>query len=277
MTARPVGGRIWGEGEVPGSHSPLGRVNPSVKLLALVLIALALTFVFDPVTPAVLLLVTLVVGRLAGGLSFRSQLQPLVVFVAAGVAIFLGNILFNKGNAAARALAHIGPVKITGVALNAGGSLWLRLLCFALLSLIFVKTTEPQDLILSLIHQLRLNFRVAYGTMVGYRMLPAFQSDLQTIRAAQRARGVQDKRGLVHWWARMRRYAIPLLAGAVRKASRVAVAMDARAFGALPGRTYRRRLTVGRGDLVFLAAAVSVTAAVIVGLYLAGVARFSLW
>jgi len=75
----------------------------------------------------------------------------------------------------------------------------------------------------------------------------------------------------------MRRYAIPLLAGAVRKASRVAVAMDARAFGALPGRTYRRRMTVGRGDLLFLAAAVSVTAAVIVGLYLAGVARFSLW
>ena len=237
-------------------------MNPSIKLLALVLIALALTFVFDPVTPAVLFIVILIVGRLAGGLSFRSQLQPLMVFVAAGVA---------------KALAHIGPVKITGVALNAGGSLWLRLLCFALLSLIFVKTTEPQDLILSLIHQLHLNFRVAYGTMVGYRMLPAFQSDLQTIRAAQRARGVQDKRGLVHWWARMRRYAIPLLAGAVRKASRVAVAMDARAFGALPGRTYRRRMTVGRGDLLFLAAAVSVTAAVIVGLYLAGVTRFSLW
>jgi hypothetical protein len=36
-------------------------------------------------------------------------------------------------------------------------------------------------------------------------------------------------------------------------------------------------MTVGRGDFLFLAAAVSVTAVVIVGLYLAGVTRFSLW
>ena len=42
---------IWGAGEVPGVRSLLGRVNPCVKLLALVLMALALTFVFDPATP----------------------------------------------------------------------------------------------------------------------------------------------------------------------------------------------------------------------------------
>ncbi len=274
---RPGSTGIWGAGDVPGADSLLGRVNPSIKLLALVLMALALTFVFDPVTPAVLFLVTLAAGCMAGRLSLGAQLRPLVIFAVAGIPILLGNIFFNKGNGAAKALTFVGPVKITGVALNAAGSLWLRLLCFALLSLVFIRTTEPQDLILSLIHQLHLNFRVAYGTMVGYRMLPAFQSDLQTIRAAQRARGVDEKRGLIHWWARMRRYAIPLLAGAVRKASRVAVAMDARAFGALPSRTYRRRMTVGRRDAVFLGTVVGVTVAVIVGLYLAGIAHFALW
>jgi len=268
---------IWGAGEVPGARSLLGRVNPCVKLLALVLMALALTFVFDPATPAVLFMVILAAGCIAGGLSLGSQLRPLVIFVAAGVPILLGNVLFNKGNAAAEALAYLGPLKITGVALSAAGSLWLRLLCFALLSLVFVKTTEPQDLMLSLVHQLHINFRVAFGTMVGYRMLPALQSDLQTIRAAQRVRGVQDMRGLVHWWSRIRRYAIPLLAGGVRKAGRVAIAMDARAFGALPSRTYRRRMTVGRRDAIFLGAVVFVTALVIAGLYVIGVARFALW
>jgi energy-coupling factor transport system permease protein len=75
----------------------------------------------------------------------------------------------------------------------------------------------------------------------------------------------------------VRRYAIPLLAGGVRKAGRVAIAMDARAFGALPSRTYRRRMTVGRRDAIFLCAVVFVTALVIAGLYVIGVARFALW
>jgi energy-coupling factor transport system permease protein len=46
-------------------------------------------------------------------------------------------------------------------------------------------------------------------------------------------------------------YAIPLLASAVRKGERVALAMESRGFGALPRRTYLRVTTLGRDDLVF--------------------------
>ncbi|MFH0916422.1 MAG: energy-coupling factor transporter transmembrane component T [bacterium] len=260
----------------PTRGSLLERLNPSVKLLAVVLAALALTFIFDPVTPAAIFLITLIAGRWLGRLTIGAQLRPLLVFVVAGMAILLANILFNKENAVSPALFYLGPIKITSPALWAAGTLWLRLLSFALLSLVFVKTTEPQRLILSLVHQLRLSYRVAYGTMVGYRMLPLFQADYQTIRAAQRVRGVREGRGLLHVWSRTRRYAIPLLAGAVRKAGRVAVAMDARGFGALPDRTYRERMVVRRSDWVFLAVVVATVAAVVVGFWLAGIARFTI-
>ncbi len=263
---------LWGM--TPPSY--LARRNPSVKLLAVILIALALTFIFDPVTPAVLFVIIFLAGRLLGSLSTRALLRPLWVFVIAGVAIFLANIFFNKENAASAALFYIGPIKITGPALWAAVTLWVRLLCFALLSIVFVKTTEPQRLILSLVHQVRLNYRVAYGTMVGYRMLPVFQSDYQTIRAAQRVRGVRERTGFLHLWSRIRRYSIPLLAGAVRKAGRVAVAMDARAFGALPDRTYRERMVVRTSDWLFLAAAIIVTAAVVLGLWWAGNTQFTI-
>ena len=254
----------------------LRRVNPCVKLLVVVLVALALTFVFDPLTPALLFVLVLAAGRLLGGLSLRAQLKPLWIFVAAGVAILVANIFFNKENAAAPALVHIGSVKITGAALWAAGSLWLRIFCFALLSLVFVKTTEPQRLILSLVHQLHLNYRVAYGTMVGYRMLPLFQSDYLTIRAAQRVRGARWATGSLHLWSRTRRYALPLLAGAVRKAGRVALAMDARAFGAFPERTYRERMVVRRSDWLLVAGAVVIVAAVLVGCWYAGITKFTI-
>jgi energy-coupling factor transport system permease protein len=253
----------------------LQRLNPSMKLLAVALTAIALTFILDPVTPAVLFVLTLAVGRFLGGLPVWRQVKPLLVFVIVGVAILVANIFFNKHNAEADALVWIGAVKVTRPALWAAGSLWMRLMCFALLSLVFVRTTPPQDLILSLVHQLRLNYRVAYGTMVGYRMLPLFRSDYEAIQAAQRVRGVQDGRGIVHSVRRLRRYAIPLLAGSVRKAGRVAIAMDARAFGAFPERTYRVRMVVRRRDRLFLLAVIVVVAGVIVGLRLAGIARFT--
>ena len=169
----------------------LQRRNPTIKLGAVVVAALPLTFVFDPVTPLVLFLVTLAVGRLLGGLPLKVQLRPLAVFVLAGIAILLANIFFNKQNATSEVVFSIGPVEVTRAALWAASSLWLRLLCFALLSLVFVRTTEPQHLLLSLVHQLHLSDRVAYGVMVGYRMLPVFQADYAIIRAAQRLRGLR--------------------------------------------------------------------------------------
>ncbi len=258
-----------------GCRGYLGRRNPSMKLLAVALAALALTFIFDPLTPAVLFVLTLLAGRILGGLSLGTQLKPLWIFLVAGVAILLANVLFNKENATAEALVYLGSLKVTGPALWAAGTLWFRLLAFALLSLVFIKTTEVQHLILSLVHQLHLNYRVAFGTMVGYRMLPLLQTDYQVIRAAQRVRGVREARGVLHLWARSRRYALPLLTGAVRKAGRVAMAMDARAFGALPGRTYRERMVVQRADWLFLAAVIAVVVAVVLSTWGAGIARFT--
>ncbi len=259
----------------PGRGHYLERRNPVIKLLAVVLVALAVTFLFDPVTPAVIFLLTLAVGRWGGGLSLRALLRPLAIFLLAGFAILVANLLFNKDNAVSPALVSIGPFKVTVAALWAAGSLWFRLLCFASLSLVFVRTTPPQDLILSLVHQLRLSYKAAYGTMVGYRMLPLLQNDYITIRAAQRVRGVGEKGGVWHIWSRTRRYALPLLTGAVRRAGRVAVAMDARAFGAFPARTYRRRMVVRKGDLLFVAATVVVVAAVLLASWRLGIARFT--
>lgn len=254
----------------------LTRRNPCIKLLAVVLVALAVTFVYDPTTGACILVLLFIAGRFLGGIRLWDQVRPLLVFVFAGVAILLANLLFNKGNGAAEALVMVGSLKVTGVALWTAATLWLRLMCFALLSLIFVKTTPPQEFILSLVHQLHLNYRLAYGTMVGYRMLPLLQTDYRTIQAAQRARGVSEGHGPFAAWRRFRRHVLPLLAGSIRRASRVAIAMDARAFGSLPERTYRQRMTVTRRDWLFVAWVAAVLAALLLALWLAGVARFAI-
>lgn len=246
-----------------------------MKLIACVIIAVGLTAVLDPVSPLAIFVLVLAAGRFLGGLSLKSQVKPLLVFVLAGVAIVVANILFNKANASAPALAKLGPIRITEPALWTAASLWLRLLCFALISLVFVKTTEPQRLVLSLVHQFRLNYRVAYGSLVGYRMLPLLQADYQMIRAAQRLRGMGEFSPLLHPVAWLRRYATPLLVGAVRRANRVALAMEARAFGALPKRTYRVKMSVTQADVLFVCLSAVLVASVLLVVWVAGLARFT--
>ena len=57
---------------------------------------------------------------------------------------------------------------------------------------------------------------------------------------------------------------VPLLAGAIRHAERVALAMDARAFGAHPDRTERYLVPWRRRDTAFAVVLWAVSAAVFV-------------
>ncbi len=51
-------------------------------------------------------------------------------------------------------------------------------------------------------------------------------------------RGVAQQRGLLGRIRDMRRYAMPVLVGSLRRASTMAMSMESRAFGAYPTRTF---------------------------------------
>jgi energy-coupling factor transport system permease protein len=258
-----------------GEGRALARVNPFLKLCTLLVVCLSLTLVFDPITPAVFLAWALLAALAVERLPLRSVILPMLPLLFAVVGIFLSNILFNRGNAESEALFYLGSLKVTEVALLTASSISLRILAIAAFSVTFVRTTEASDLILSLVQQARLNHRLAYGLMAGYRMLPLLQEEYRTIRMAQRVRGVGDGGAVFGWAGRLRHTFMPLLAGSVRRAGRVALAMDARAFGAHTERTYRRSLVVRKADWAFLGGSVVLAAGIIACLAVLGVAKFS--
>ncbi len=100
-------------------------------------------------------------------------------------------------------------------------------------------------------------YRVGYAALAAIRFVPRFGRELETIRQAQRVRGVG---GFAP--TRWIRTVVPLLAGAIRHAERVALAMDARAFGAHPDRTERHLVPWRRRDTAFVLGLWAVTAAV---------------
>lgn len=233
----------------------LHRANPTLKLVSLMLIVLAVTMAFDPWTPLVFFILTLIAQRFLGRVYLRQMVWPLLFFFFLGALGFMGsNALFYASPAgkAVTVLWERGSLRMTAEGLRVGISLTIRMMAIVTCSMIFVTTTDPTDFVLSLIQHAHFPFRLGYGILVAYRFLPLWRTELDIIRSAHRIRGVGERTTFKGRWEQLRRYAVPLLASAIRKSERVSSAMDSKAFGALPKRTYYRHLDITWSDWALL-------------------------
>jgi energy-coupling factor transport system permease protein len=246
----------------------LHGLNPLTKLGLAVVVMLVLTLVIDPITPLVVASETVLATWLLGRLRPTTYLRWLAPFVLVAIGVFWTTAAFYLPGpgAAPRVLTTIGPFGFSDQGVAYGLTIAFRILGVFAASLLFVLTTDPSDLVQALIQQWRVSYRFGYGALAAYRFVPLFESELATIRAAHRIRGVGGGGGPAARYHRFVGYLVPLLAGGVRKAERVALAMDARGFGAYPTRTFYRRSRFGRHDLAFAVGAGVVLAATLLGL-----------
>ena len=99
--------------------------------------------------------------------------------------------------------------------------------------------------------------RFAYGALAAYQSIPRFGEDLTTLRQARRIRGLRGG-----WHPRL---LVGLLVLAIRHGDRMALAMDARAFGSRPMTHYRVIRWTVLDPVVAVAGAVVLVAALVVG------------
>ena len=251
----------------------LHRRNPSLKLLSLMVMVLAVTLAFDPWTPTAFFLLGLVILPLLGHVSLRTLRMPLLFFFILGALGFVGSNALFYAPTVGKPLTILwqgGTFRVSIEGIRVGISLAMRMMAIVFFSMIFVTTTDPTDLVLSLIQNVRFPFRLGYGILVAYRFLPLWRTELEVIRAAHRIRGVGERTTLSGRREQLRRYAVPLLASAIRKSERVAIAMDSKAFGALPRRTYYRKLEVTRADWAMFVSTLAITGLILCILARAG-------
>ncbi|RLF17640.1 MAG: hypothetical protein DRN06_03535 [Thermoprotei archaeon] len=106
----------------------------------------------------------------------------------------------------------------------------------ASLSLSFL-TTIPDDLSLALV-KLGLPYELALELSMAIRFVPTLAREAQLIIDAQRARGLDLEAGFIKRLRNLIPILIPLVINTVRRSYRVAEAMESRAFGASPKRTW---------------------------------------
>lgn len=225
------------------ARAPLARGHPLARLAAAAVLMLALFATLDVRASAIAL------GAVAA-FAAASGLRPVAVI----------------RRAAPLALAAVGIGLFNGLAAQdagAGLAVALRLAAVALAGVVAVATVEATELADALVQHLRAPARFAIGTLAAFRLLPLFAREWDVRGRARRARGIESERGLIARLGAFPDRIHGLLVGAIRRATVLALAMDARGFGSRPCRTISRPRAFGGRDLVLISIAGGVSALVV--------------
>ncbi|MFG3423782.1 energy-coupling factor transporter transmembrane component T family protein [Micromonospora sp. NPDC049460] len=256
---------------VAAPDAPLARRNPVAKLAAALVFSFILVATLDPVAPAIAIAVELAVLPLFG-VRFRVLARRAGPLLVGAVGIVVTLVLF-AAERSGRVLVEAGPAVVTsGVLLTALG-LVLRMFAVALPGVIVFATTDPTDLADALIQNAKAPARFAIGALAAFRLVPLLGQEWQMIAMARRARGVAAGRNPL---AKLRLFAstaFALLVGAIRRGTRLAVAMDARGFDAGTPRTVARRQRFVAADGLLIAGAALLAGAALAVSVLAGTFR----
>jgi len=204
----------------------LTRWNPSVKLISLFVISVALLFVWEPVRPAILWVVLVIVALTVGNVPPKWLVMAHIPFLAFGSGLFLVNVLTRPEDGVWIGAALAGRTLVIGVA-----------------SILFLTSTDPVELMRSLNQNLKLPASMTFAILAGYQLLLGLPREWQTIRAAQlmRAGGARRSRSGKPklTFTEARRLVFTVLIVTLRRSERIATSLESRGFGLHPRTVYR--------------------------------------
>jgi energy-coupling factor transport system permease protein len=219
----------------PDPRAPFARAHPLAKIAAAFVLMFSLFFTIDPLTPTLVLIAEIAAIPLIGVPPRALLRRALPVFIAA-----IGIGFFN---------ALLSGAVAGGIAIG------LRLVGIALAGIVAVASIDPTDLADALVEHLHAPRRFTVGALAAFRLMPLFADEWQTMALARRARGLDNKR--VTAFFSMTR---SLLVAAIRRATRLAVAMDGRGFADPGCRTLARPRPIEGRDWLLIAASLTVAA-----------------
>ncbi|PID05538.1 MULTISPECIES: energy-coupling factor transporter transmembrane protein EcfT [unclassified Sporosarcina] len=233
----------------PKRKTWLFRVNPALKFIvffAFLIITLVNQSLPFAISQAVLygILFYVFSGYSLKKLSLLSI--PLVIsFLSTGLTM----LLFGKGEAV---LWQWGLFKISEESIQHALLLGSKSLSFGFVGFTFILTIQPVLFFYAMMQQFRLPSKYAYSFIAAFRLIPAVTEELQIRRNALKVRNIQFSKGVKGLYERLQSYTVPLFAQSIRRAQRIAVAMEAKQYQMGAARTYYYPTQYNTIDRVFL-------------------------
>ncbi|MGW9403548.1 energy-coupling factor transporter transmembrane component T family protein [Arthrobacter sp. NPDC055585] len=258
---------------VPGlRQSRLAAANPLSTLGAAVAVTIAVLLTVDWVSATVVL-----AGELALLPLLRINPWTLVkriwpLLIAAAVGAYGTALLAEKTG---EVLLDAGPLLFTTDSVAAGIAIGLRGLAIALPGIFLLVTVDATDLADALAQRLHLPSRFVLGALAAMRLVGLLVQEWRTLGLARHARGADAAASPLGRFRNFLGQGLALLIQAIRRATRLAVAMEARGFGS-NDRTWARASTFSRIDLWVLAYGLGLAAAAVWAAAAAGTFNFIL-
>ena len=204
----------------------LTRWNPSIKLISLFVLSVSLLFIWEPVRPALLWVLLVIVALTVGNVPPKWLVMAHVPFIAFGFGLFLVNVLSRPEDGVLIGAALAGRTLVIGVA-----------------SILFLTSTPPVELMRSLNQNLKLPASITFAILAGYQLLLSLPREWQTIRAAQLMRtggATLNRSGKPKLKVKeAMRLVFTVLIVALRRSERIATSLESRGFGLKPRSVYR--------------------------------------
>jgi energy-coupling factor transport system permease protein len=241
-------------------NSILHRIYPMTKLAWVFLVAAGLFLYKTPWSGGIMFLLVILLAMIFGGISFSTIIRSAKLIFGLGVLLMVFHFFADPG----KAVMNIGPLTITDGGLRQGPIFFFRLSVVVLASFILIWTTDARDLMVS-IAKAGVPYRFAFAVFLALRFLPLVQREVDAVKAAHSIRGQAAKSNLVHRFKLWQRYVFTVLVNGLRKAESAAMALDCRAFGTYPTRTYLKDIYFKPSGLWLIAVFAVMIAILVIG------------
>jgi energy-coupling factor transport system permease protein len=249
---------------VAGS-SWLHRRHPLTKLLGVAFVLLA-AFLLPPIVLPVMAVGLILIAWSAGLLRpiVRAMRIPALLLTS----ILVVNALFFPG--ATDRLLTVGPLSVTREGLTFGLISAGRVLVAFLATVTFLFTTLADDLLEALVSR-GVGHRIAFVILSAVQTVPRMQARAASILQAQQARGLAVTGSFMQRGRALVPLIGPVILGSLVDVRERTFALEARGFGARPGRTAYRVVPDPSFDrvarLVLVLACVGVVAVAVTGIW----------
>ncbi len=199
----------------------MSKVNPSIKAVTVLICGLFISFSYSPYLNGYVIITCLIL--MAGsGVKWTSAGKILIPATLAAASLFFS------------ALFHTNPDQIAASStpsVHNAVQLELRIYAYSALGMLFALTTDSEEFIYSLMHQLKLPPKFAYGVLAAYHLLPAMKREYASVRLAYKIKGY-------HLSPFSLRPVFSMLVNTMHWSENVAMAMESKGFDGDGPRSY---------------------------------------
>lgn len=228
-------------------------LNPSCKLIGLILLTFALAFAHNPlfnVAVFILSVIMIIAALISGGIPLRRYLVPMIPIAVLAVGMFFTGYRFTVTGSS---VVNLHAMHLANIMNAVDSRVWngltfsSRVLAYSGVGFLFAYTTDRIRMIRSFQQQLHVPQIFAYGLLAAWGLLPHMVREYKRTRLAFAARGMKVSPvspALI----------TTLLVKTTRWSEALSVAMESKGFSGDAERSVYEPETVRTRDVIFAAA-----------------------